>query len=446
MVRFIRQMLRHCVHWAGVFAVEACPLPPPPPLLHMNAQRRHFIPMVSVSPSEAARKNRPAIMNCPPPPDGTVLPPMFTNRVTLNDIALATGLSRSGVSRALRNDPRVPPATCGRVQSAATKLGYRPDPELSSVLRLLRERKTERYVETLAFFSWHEDRIERAGNLYTKWLFHGARRHAEALGYRLDEYWTREPGMTPRRLQSVLASRGIRGVLVGPVTNEDSRSFAFPWDRFSVVAATAAFPDVTLHRARPRNFENSRMAINQMLALGYRRIGLMLDDYINERSAHAIQSAYLDFQYTHPGLPALPLLELHGLGPDPQPDAARMAEGEYARFTMWQQEHQPDVILASRVVFCEWLRRARLRVPADVGFVSLEGVNEGQRFSHIDQHPDRVGAAGIDLLIAVLNHNTRGVPSEALTVTVEGAWVAGSSTRRKMRSGRAQNLPTSRPK
>ncbi|AHF90973.1 LacI family transcriptional regulator [Opitutaceae bacterium TAV5] len=371
---------------------------------------------------------------------------MFASRVTLNDIARATGLSRSGVSRALRNDPRVPAATCERVQAIARKLGYRPDPELSAALRLLRERKAGRYVETLAFLSWHEDRIERAGNLYTRRLFHGARTHAEALGYRLEEYWAREPGMTPRRLQSVLVNRGVRGVLAGPVADEDSRTFAFAWERFSVVAATAAFPDVTMHRARPRNFENSRLALAEAHALGYRRIGLMLDDYVNERSAHAIRSAYLDYQYTRAGLPRLPVLELCGLGPDPGPESARApeAEPEYKRFAAWRLKHRPDVILASRVVFYEWLRRARLRVPEEVGFISLEGVNEGQAFSHIDQHPDRVGAAGIDLLIAVLNHNTRGVPGEALMVTVAGAWVPGASTRRQPPHGAASSTRRSR--
>lgn len=51
-----------------------------------------------------------------------------TGRVTLNDVALAAGVSPITVSRALRGERAVAPELVARVQAAASRLGYVPDP------------------------------------------------------------------------------------------------------------------------------------------------------------------------------------------------------------------------------------------------------------------------------------------------------------------------------
>ena len=51
-----------------------------------------------------------------------------TGRVTLSDVAQAAGVSPITVSRALRGERAVDPALVERVQAAAAKLGYVPDP------------------------------------------------------------------------------------------------------------------------------------------------------------------------------------------------------------------------------------------------------------------------------------------------------------------------------
>src|SRR5215207_4630864 len=51
-----------------------------------------------------------------------------TGRVTLADVAQAAGVSPITVSRALRGERAVDPGLVARVQAAAQKLGYVPDP------------------------------------------------------------------------------------------------------------------------------------------------------------------------------------------------------------------------------------------------------------------------------------------------------------------------------
>ena len=55
-----------------------------------------------------------------------------TGRVTLADVALAAGVSPITVSRALRGERAVDPVLVERVQAAAQKLGYVPDPARTS--------------------------------------------------------------------------------------------------------------------------------------------------------------------------------------------------------------------------------------------------------------------------------------------------------------------------
>jgi LacI family transcriptional regulator, gluconate utilization system Gnt-I transcriptional repressor len=54
--------------------------------------------------------------------------PRATGRVTLADVAQAAGVSPITVSRALRGERAVDPKLVARVQAAATRLGYVPDP------------------------------------------------------------------------------------------------------------------------------------------------------------------------------------------------------------------------------------------------------------------------------------------------------------------------------
>lgn len=54
--------------------------------------------------------------------------PRATGRITLADVAQAAGVSPITVSRALRGERAVDPELVARVQAAATRLGYVPDP------------------------------------------------------------------------------------------------------------------------------------------------------------------------------------------------------------------------------------------------------------------------------------------------------------------------------
>ena len=59
-------------------------------------------------------------------------------RPNMQQIADAAGVSKSAVSLALRNDPRIPESTRKRIQTVADKMGYRRNPVVDSLMTQLR--------------------------------------------------------------------------------------------------------------------------------------------------------------------------------------------------------------------------------------------------------------------------------------------------------------------
>src|SRR5688500_6630176 len=132
---------------------------------------------------------------------------------TLQDVADLAGVSKMTVSRALRGQPGVSPALAQRIRALAEKAGYQANPTVGSVMRLLRQRQASDYRENLAFVWTHPG--GQPLPLLIPWRDH-ARVRAERLGYRLDEFFLRAPGMGGARLRSILRTRGIRGILFAP--------------------------------------------------------------------------------------------------------------------------------------------------------------------------------------------------------------------------------------
>ncbi len=139
---------------------------------------------------------------------------MATPRVTLRSIAGVLNLHHSTVSRALKNDRRIPPETRERVLKATRELGYQPDPMLSALMTYRKSRATrERYRATLGWITNYPTKDgwrEYEKNAY----FRGATRRAHELGYMLEEFWLAEPGLTQKRAIQILEARNIHGLFL----------------------------------------------------------------------------------------------------------------------------------------------------------------------------------------------------------------------------------------
>ena len=344
--------------------------------------------------------------------------------VTLAAIAARVKMSRSGVSRALRNDPTIPLASCRRVQAAARKLGFVNDRQLSRAFQLVRLSSHARVLGTIGFVDAYPVSMQwrNMSNLYITHLYEGARERAEELGYRLEVFSLMEPGMSARRLQGILDARGVGGLLI-PTLPPEVHELPIDWDRFACVALTHTLQRPALHRVVPHQFQVMMLAIEHLHQAGYRRLGFMTTDELDVRVNHHFRAAYFSYQFNLPPADRLPILMVHGY------------EQFEAVFDAWLEEHNPDAIIGCDPSIVELMEQRGLTDFNRLGFVSVGASLQRpknplhSKVAHVVQNSSHVGRAGVDQLVAQLDRRERGIPKIANVVMIEGTWVSGITVR-----------------
>ena len=79
------------------------------------------------------------------------------------------------------------------------------------------------------------------------------------------------------------------------------------------------------------------------------------------------------------------------------------------------------------------LLRMGVGLPRDVGLVHIGGYKPDASVALVDQEPARVGAAAVDLLVAMFYTGERGLPNNPLQIQVEGTWWDGPTLPRRKR-------------
>jgi DNA-binding LacI/PurR family transcriptional regulator len=329
---------------------------------------------------------------------------------TLQDVARACHVSKMTVSRALRDQPGVTPQLAERIRATAEKLGYRTNPAIGSVMKLLRQRQAGSYRENLAFVWTHPS--GQPLPLLTPWRDH-ARVRAEYLGYRLDEFFLRAPGMTSARLRSILHARGIRGILFAPDTEPVLPRVSFNVAGFAAVLLGSSLQNRGLARVQFDHFQLVHLALRRIRKAGYRRPALLLSPSIDGRTQGRLRAAYL----VHSPAPVAERPRLIYLGD--LDDRAVIAN--------WMNSRSPDV-----AIFLEGNRRrvieaAGFRVPQDVALVSLSRHNLPAEVAGVVQSAEALGNAAVDLVAAQLQRHELGRLRYPQKVMLEGEWAPGAT-------------------
>ena len=337
-------------------------------------------------------------------------------RPSIRDVARQAGVSHTAVSLALRRDPRIPAATRRRVEKAAAKLGYRRHAVLDSLMAQLRTLKIKPETATLGFITSWPTRDGWRSSPNHRRFFAGAEARAHELGYKLETFWLREPGMTAQRMSQILRARGIQGLLLQSLPEADGE-LALDWRHFAAVAKGLTIARPRLHRVISSHFEDMRLVMEQLRRLGYRRPGLVLDEEHDTRVDHAWLAAYLLQQQELPEHDRVPALILRA--------------GQGARqFGAWWVQHRPEVVLFTELPMPAWVAGLGLRVPRDLGLVYLDWSAEVAPLAGVDLNVETLGAAAVDLLVGQLHAHEHGIPRREKIVAVSGRWVPGRSLRR----------------
>jgi LacI family transcriptional regulator len=335
-------------------------------------------------------------------------------QVTLKDIARKAEVSVMTVSRALRNQSNLSPGTRVRVQAIAEEMGYRPNPLVSALMTYRRAARPVGKNLTLAFITsfptrggWRDIRINRD-------FFEGAKTSADRHGYKLEEFWLREEGMTSKRLSTVLYSRDIGGMIVAPLPVALGH-MRLDWEKFSAMTLGYSLARPQLHRAVNHQFRSMRLAMRQLRKLGYRRVGLALRASIDERVDHQWVGSFLVEQRRSKPADQVPLFVVQD------------KDWREEKLGKWLLEHRPDVIISQHEEILQWLVALRVRVVEEIGFVHLNCPDKSGRFAGIYQNGPAVGAVAVDFLVGMTQRNERGVPELPHSILVEGTWRDGAT-------------------
>lgn len=357
--------------------------------------------------AESGLRASPAELN------SLVVPPL--PHPTLRSLAAEAGVSVATMSFALRGLPEVAVATRDRLQEFAASRGYRINPLVAAIYSQVRRRKSRGDHNVIAYLNtWWPKRAWETCNTKTG-QFRGAARRAAELGFRLENFWLREPGMTPARLAQIFKARGIRGVLVGPLQNQNE-PIDLPWNEFACATIGYSLHSPAVSRACHAHFRGMHRAMDELIARGYQRIGYVTSQDLEERVNSLWGAAY---RFNQHRLPAR-----HRLNP-----LLFDAEAERDRLKTWFKAERPDAIVNAVPDVFEMLEGLTRRGARSIGFVHLDLPTHLRtaNVSGIDQIWEVVGSGALELVTSQLYTNTCGLPQRPITHLVEGDWVEGET-------------------
>lgn len=334
-------------------------------------------------------------------------------RVNLEDIAKKAGVHRSTVSLALKDHPRISEPVRMRIKTIASEMGYRVNPLVSALMQNRRTGKAPLPV-TIAFvtnypsrFGWRPDHHSRPD------FFPGAVLRAKELGYSLEHFWLREPGMTSQRFCDILSNRGINGIIIGRLPPGEN-TIDLCWERFSCVALGMTLRQPRLHHVTENHFETAWRSMRKCLEYGYFRIGFVFSESNDSpRVGDRWLSAFLGQQ--------LKLPESLRIPPCPQ------VPPTFEDFKIWYQQYKPEVILTSHAQpLISWLKDMKLRVPQDVAIVDLQA--EWQLdCAGVYYEPAKIGTLAVEMLVGLMHRNETGIPTDTHETLLSGVWRDGWS-------------------
>jgi len=339
---------------------------------------------------------------------------MQTRRPTIRVVAAAAKVSPMTVSLALRDHSSLPATTRLAIQKLAREMDYRPNPLVSTLMSQLRSTHSGNYVATLGLVTGYKPGEVGHLEIPAHRSIVGARQRAEQLGYILDEFRIKDPGMTSRALSKILIARGIYGLII-PGLRKSQGHLSLDWSRFSSCAMGYSMLRPDLHRVVNHQFQTIRIALRELKHRQYRRIGLALPADLDKRVDHNWLAGFLAFQHSQPRQCCVP----------------PFIASAYSRqaFEKWFQKHSPDAVIAIDTQTLDWIRGLGRDVPNEVGFAHLDCSRLQADLAGVDQNPELVGAAAVDSVNAQLQRNERGIPDSPKITMIKGVWVDGKTVR-----------------
>jgi DNA-binding LacI/PurR family transcriptional regulator len=345
------------------------------------------------------------------------------SRLTIRDLAKTLGISNATVSRALRNHPGLSKATCQRVQKEAQKAGYQVNPLVATLATQLRLSKKSPYQATLAYVTtFPSDSLRQGDNYYV--FYAAAKARAEELGYQLEHFWLKSPGMTAKRATKILLARGIRGLIIAPMPHALGH-LSLEWQHFAAVTLGYTMASPHLHSCCNYHAATMTLILRKLRKYGYQRIGLAIDKASAQYAFGNQLSRFIHYQSELPQKQRVP--QFHGQAGKSE----FLGNKASLLFGRWYQKYQPDAIVTHHPFVLDWVRKLGLKIPEQLGLATVDILKRDGVWAGVDCRSEVVASAGVDLVVQELQHNRLGLPEDPRVVMIEGRWMDGSTINAK---------------
>ncbi|MFT3829083.1 MAG: LacI family DNA-binding transcriptional regulator [Opitutaceae bacterium] len=344
--------------------------------------------------------------------------------VTMAQIAARAGVHVTTVSLALRNHPSLPERTRERIRRLAEEMGYRPDPTLRALMTYRKNCRKARQVQTLGYVTnWDSRWVWKSFPAHA--AFHeGAEKRALELGYQLEHFWLGEPQLSGRRLGDILHARGISGVLLASQRFDRDDRLDLDWTRLSAVKIDYYPHEPQLHTVTNDQRSIVRRAVRQVVAAGYRRVGLVLHRDWDRGVDAGLTTGYLEAQQALPAECRLPVLFIEKT--DPPPDEKWGGRVPLPALSRWLKSCRPDAVIGFGPAVRTPLEELRA-IPEKIGFADLFLTQTDGSVAGVRHNCRQVGELAIDLLAGQLQLNKLGLPPFPTSTLVDGTWFDGAT-------------------
>ena len=327
----------------------------------------------------------------------------------MKDIAAICEVSTMSVSLALRNSRGVSEAKRKQINECAKRLGYIPD---SAARALGSQRKGPHYRETIAWLEYATSDIHlRSPRFHANFI--GAKEMALSSGYQLTPFFLLDDEWKGANLTQILKTRGIRGVMFAHKERHLRFEALLDIASFACLSVFSFYDEPRINRVANHSMQMVQIALREVEALGYKRVGLALVKAANDSTEQLASSGYLEHFRAKGRVSALP------------PFIPQQADPDV--LDSWIRKYRPDCLITYGWDINQ-IRHKGWKIPEDFGWVSLALHNETESISGIPYNGAMVGASAIQEMIGLLHTNQIGFPALAKVVLVKGEWHLGATT------------------
>jgi DNA-binding LacI/PurR family transcriptional regulator len=288
----------------------------------------------------------------------------------------------------------------------------------------IRRQPADGHGEIIAYIVAYRTRDEWRQRHIVRRYWEGAAERAAELGYRIEPYWLGDGAISEARHSQILYNRGIRGLILAPHPDAEAH-LRLDWRRFATVAVSRSIVEPATHQVLDDHYAIARMAMEKLLAAGYRRIGFSMNRYRIERVGRRWMAAYLAHHCD---------LSPENRLPPCMQDVEPPEEFDGADLIRWIERHRPDALIGPTPRAMRYLHDRGIVTPRDLGYAALDLAPEEKAYAGVLHDANQVGRTAVNDVVGILRNREFGLPAKPGLQLVGGTWRDGPSIRLRARA------------